>query len=100
MAPKPGYKSKSDRITYQIFYLADRFGFLEPENSVLVKDYLERFPVEDIRRMQSSVTRSETQVIIGELVRKLYPDVEEEVLVENFYVVDLYVPSKKLCLEV
>lgn len=101
VAPKPSYKNSFDRQTYQIIYTADRFGLLEPENSVKAKDYLEKFHVEDIKKMQIPfVTQSETQDIIGELVKKLYPDVEEEVLLEKFYVVDLYVPSKKLCLEV
>jgi len=46
------------------------------------------------------VTKSETQDIICEIAKTLFPDIEEEVLVDGFYVVDLYVPSKKLCLEV
>ena len=35
-----------------------------------------------------------------EVVRRTYPDAEEEVLIDRFYVVDIYVPSLKLILEV
>lgn len=46
------------------------------------------------------IIRSATQEIVFELVKKIYPDVMEEVLIDDFYVVDLYVPSLKLCIEV
>ena len=35
-----------------------------------------------------------------EVVREIYPDVVAEVLIDEFYKVDLFVPSKNLVVEV
>lgn len=34
------------------------------------------------------------------LLRKTYPDLQEEVLIDKYYIVDAYSPSKKLCIEI
>lgn len=50
--------------------------------------------------MYGGVNRSATQQIIVDLASKIYPDIEEEVVIDNFYVVDIFIPSEKLFLEV
>ena len=35
-----------------------------------------------------------------DILRKTYPDLEEEKMIDRFYVVDAYIPSKNLCVEI
>lgn len=47
-----------------------------------------------------NVSRSQTQQIVFSLTKEIYPDLKEEYQIDDFYVVDMYVPSRKLCIEV
>ena len=96
-----GYGSEHDRFVYHMIYIGDLFGYFDEENSVKAKDYLSKFSLDQVYQMQySAVTRSETQQIVVDLFKKVYPDLQEEVLIDRFYVVDIYIPSENLCLEV
>ena len=50
--------------------------------------------------LYGAISRSETQQIIVEVVKQIYPDLQEEVMIDNFYMVDIYIPKKKLIIEV
>ena len=95
------YGGEYDRFVYHMIYIGDLFGYFDEENSVKAKDYLSTFSLDQVYQMQySAVTRSETQQIVVDLFKKVYPDLQEEVLIDRFYVVDIYIPSENLCLEV
>ena len=93
--------SSLSRYIYQTFYVAKAQGYLNKENEKVAQKFLDSFSLEDIRRMQvSDIFRSETQEIIVNLIKKVYKNVEEEVLIDRFYVVDILIPDLKIVIEV
>ena len=46
------------------------------------------------------VSVSESQTLMFKEVKRRYKDAQTEVVLDNFYVVDAYVPSKKLIVEI